>query len=66
MTHEILAADARLRDAMLASAVVAVRTTIAVTFGGVAASGVFRFTQVWHRGDDGAWRVVAGHSCQVI
>lgn len=47
------------------AAVVTVRVELSGSYRGTPASGTFRFTRIWTRGIDGAWRVTAGHSSEV-
>ena len=42
-------------------AVSALRARLAVEVGGTLVQGMYRYTRVWAREGDGAWRVVAGH-----
>lgn len=42
-------------------AIVSLRARLTVEVGGAAVSGVYRYTRVWAREGDGAWRVAAGH-----
>ena len=46
-------------------AVVALRATLAVEVGGTIVEGIYRYTRVWAREGDGAWRVVGGHVSEV-
>ena len=46
-------------------AVVALRARLAVEVGGSLVRGTYRYTRVWARGQDGAWRVVGGHVSEV-
>jgi len=46
-------------------AVVALRARLAVEVGGRLVRGAYRYTRVWARGDDGAWRVAGGHVSEV-
>jgi len=46
-------------------AVVALRARLAVEVGGDLVRGTYRYTRVWSRGKDGAWRVVGGHVSEV-
>ncbi len=41
--------------------VASLRTRLTVAVGGATISGTYRYTRVWAREPDGAWRVVAGH-----
>lgn len=47
-------------------AVVSVRAQLSGSYGGNPANGDFRFTRVWACSSEGAWQVVAGHSCLVV
>ncbi|HET7187455.1 MAG TPA: hypothetical protein VFI52_04845 [Gemmatimonadaceae bacterium] len=40
---------------------VALRTRLAVEVNGTLVRGTYRYTRVWARESDGAWRVVGGH-----
>jgi ketosteroid isomerase-like protein len=42
-------------------AVSALRARLAVQVGGTLVQGMYRYTRVWARESDGAWRVVGGH-----
>jgi ketosteroid isomerase-like protein len=42
-------------------AAVALRTRLAVEVAGTKVEGTYRYTRVWAREQDGAWRVVGGH-----
>lgn len=42
-------------------AVVALRARLAVEVAGSLVRGTYRYTRVWARGKDGAWRVAGGH-----
>jgi ketosteroid isomerase-like protein len=42
-------------------AVVALLTNLVVEVAGSPNEGLYRYTRVWARGDDGDWRVVGGH-----
>jgi hypothetical protein len=44
-----------------AVAVVSLRTALVVSVGGEEIRGIFRYTRVWAREDQQAWRIVAGH-----
>jgi ketosteroid isomerase-like protein len=46
-------------------AVVALRARLAVEVAGAVVRGTYRYTRVWSRGTDGAWRVVGGHVSEV-
>jgi ketosteroid isomerase-like protein len=46
-------------------AVVALRARLAVEVAGSVVRGTYRYTRVWSRGKDGAWRVVGGHVSEV-
>jgi ketosteroid isomerase-like protein len=46
-------------------AVVALRTRLEVEVGGTLVRGTYRYTRIWARENDGAWRVVGGHVSQV-
>lgn len=46
-------------------AVVALRTRLAVEVGGTLVRGTYRYTRVWAREGDAAWRVVGGHVSEV-
>ena len=46
-------------------AVSALRARLVVEVGGVPVEGTYRYTRVWAREPDGAWRVVGGHVSQV-
>jgi ketosteroid isomerase-like protein len=46
-------------------AVTALRARLAVEVGGALAQGTYRYTRVWAREGDGAWRVVGGHVAEV-
>jgi ketosteroid isomerase-like protein len=45
-------------------AVTALRARLAVEVAGSLVEGTWRYTRVWAREEDGAWRVVAGHVSQ--
>ena len=42
-------------------AVSALRARLVVEVGGASVAGTYRYTRVWAREPDGAWRVVGGH-----
>ena len=42
-------------------AVTALRTRLAVEVAGTLVQGTYRYTRIWAREGDGAWRVVGGH-----
>lgn len=42
-------------------AITALRARLAVEVGGTLVEGVYRYTRVWARGNEGRWRVVGGH-----
>jgi ketosteroid isomerase-like protein len=46
-------------------AVVALRARLAVEVGGKLVRGTYRYTRVWSRGTDSAWRVAGGHVSEV-
>lgn len=46
-------------------AIVALRARLAVEVAGRLVRGSYRYTRVWLRGNDGAWRVVGGHVSEV-
>ncbi len=46
-------------------AVVALRARLEVEVGGALARGTYRYTRVWARERDGAWRVAGGHVSEV-
>jgi ketosteroid isomerase-like protein len=46
-------------------AVVALRARLAVEVGGRLVRGTYRYTRVWSRGTDSAWRVVGGQVSEV-
>ena len=46
-------------------AVVALRTRLAVEVNATLVRGTYRYTRVWARESDGAWRVVGGHVSEV-
>lgn len=46
-------------------AVVALRARLAVEVAGSPVRGTYRYTRVWARGEDGAWRVAGGHVSEV-
>lgn len=47
-------------------AVSALRTRLDVDVAGTRVAGPFRYTRVWARESDGAWRVVGGHVSPVL
>lgn len=46
-------------------AIAALRAKLTVELAGRVVSGTYRYTRVWARESDGAWRVVGGHVSQV-
>lgn len=52
--------ETRVRRVGTDVAVVALRTRVAGSYGGVPFAGVARYTRVWAR-EDGRWRIVGGH-----
>ena len=46
-------------------AVVALRTRLEVEVAGTVVRGIYRYTRVWAREDDGSWRVAGGHVSEV-
>ena len=46
-------------------AVSALRARLGVEVGGTLVQGMYRYTRVWARESDGAWRVVGGHVSEV-
>ena len=46
-------------------AIAALRARLSVEVNGQLFSGTYRYTRVWTRGEDGAWRVAGGHVSQV-
>ena len=46
-------------------AVVALRTRLEVEVAGTVVRGLYRYTRVWAREDDGSWRVAGGHVSEV-
>ena len=46
-------------------AIAALRTRLAMEVAGALAQGTYRYTRVWAREGDGAWRVVGGHVAEV-
>jgi N-acetylglutamate synthase and related acetyltransferases len=46
-------------------AIVALRTRLAVEVGGTVVRGTYRYTRIWARERDGAWRVAGGHVSEV-
>ena len=53
--------ELRVRRVSGAVAVSALRARLCVDVGGTVVDGAFRYTRVWAREADGAWRVVGGH-----
>lgn len=53
--------ELRVRRIGAAVAVSALRVRMAVAVGGALVSGIFRYTRIWAREADDAWRVVGGH-----
>jgi ketosteroid isomerase-like protein len=53
--------ELRVRAVGDAVCVVALRARLVVEVNGTAVAGTYRYTRVWAREQDGAWRVVAGH-----
>lgn len=47
-------------------AVSALRARLAAEVGGALVEGTYRYTRVWARESDGAWRVVGGHVSAVL
>jgi ketosteroid isomerase-like protein len=45
--------------------IVTVLTDLEGTFDGRPFGGTFRYIRTWHRGEDGAWRVIAGAATAV-
>ena len=46
-------------------AIVSVRVHISGVFGAAFIDGLYRFTRVWSASPEGAWRVIAGHVCEI-
>lgn len=53
--------ELRVRRVGEGCAIVSLRARLAVEVGGAPVSGVYRYTRVWAREGDGAWRVAGGH-----
>jgi uncharacterized protein (TIGR02246 family) len=53
--------ELRVRRIGAAAAVSALRARLTVEAGGTVIRGTYRYTRVWAREPDGAWRVAGGH-----
>jgi len=53
--------DLRIRRVGKDVAITALLARLAVEIAGNVARGTYRYTRVWHREEDGKWRVVGGH-----
>lgn len=53
--------ELRVRRVGEACAIASLRARLTVEVGGAPVSGVYRYTRVWAREGDGAWRVAGGH-----
>ena len=63
--HEHEPEELRVRRVGSDVAVTALRARLAVEVNGLIVRGTFRYTRVWAREPDGAWRVVGGHVSEV-
>ena len=58
--------ELRIRRVGADVALVALRALLTVAVGGTVVHGPYRYTRVWARSADGAWRVVGGHVSAVL
>jgi len=57
--------ELRVRKVGADVAIAALRARLSVEVNGQLSSGTYRYTRVWARGEDGAWRVAGGHVSQI-
>ena len=57
--------ELRVRPVGPDAALCALRARLEVEVGGQSVAGTYRYTRVWARESDGAWRVVGGHVSEV-